>query len=73
MPELPSPADTVTLKMLANQTAGYPDFEQSPAWRDAYHANPYHSWTYQERMAYVLAAHRPFAPGANWSYSTPTS
>jgi CubicO group peptidase (beta-lactamase class C family) len=69
MPELPAPADTVTLKMLANQTAGYPDFEQDPAWRDAYYADPFHSWTYEERMRYVLAAHRPFAPGANWSYS----
>ena len=55
--------------MLANQTAGYPDFEQNPAWRDAYYADPFHSWTYEERLAYVLAAPRPFAPGANWSYS----
>ena len=69
MPELPAPAGQVTLKMLANQTAGYPDFEQDPAWRDAHYADPYHSWTFGERLAYVLAAPRPFAPGANWSYS----
>ena len=69
MPELPAPADQVTLKMLANQTAGYPDFEQDPAWRDAYYADPYHSWTFAERLPYVLSAARPFAPGANWSYS----
>ena len=31
LPDLPE-ADTVTLLMLANQTAGYPDFEQDPAW-----------------------------------------
>ena len=69
MPELPPPADKVTLKMLANQTAGYPDFEQNPVWRDAFYADPFHSWTYEERLTYVLAAPRPFAPGANWSYS----
>ena len=69
MPELPPPADKVTLKMLANQTAGYPDFEQNPVWRDAFYADPFHSWTYEERLTDVLAAPRPFAPGANWSYS----
>ncbi len=69
MPELPD-ADKVTLQMLANQTAGYPDFEQDPAWRAAYYADPFHSWTYEERLTYVVdPAKRPFAPGANWSYS----
>ena len=32
MPELPE-ADQVTLKMLANQTTGYPDFETDAAWK----------------------------------------
>ena len=39
LPELPD-ADKVTLRMLANQTAGYPDFEQDPAWIAAYYAEP---------------------------------
>ena len=68
LPDLPE-ADKVTLLMLANQTAGYPDFEQDPAWIAAYYADPYHSWTFDERLAYVLARPRPFAPGDNWSYS----
>jgi CubicO group peptidase (beta-lactamase class C family) len=68
LPELPD-ADTVSLRMLANQTAGYPDFEQDPAWRAAYYADPFHSWTFDERMQFVNAKPRPFAPGANWSYS----
>jgi CubicO group peptidase (beta-lactamase class C family) len=68
LPDLPG-ADTVTLRMLANQTAGYPDFEQDPAWIAAYYANPYHSWTFEERLKYVVARPRPFAPGENWSYS----
>ncbi len=69
MPELPTPADKVTLLMLANQTAGYPDFEQDPEWIKAYYADPFHSWTYQERLTYVLDKDHLFAPGANWSYS----
>ncbi len=68
LPDLPE-ADTVTLLMLANQTAGYPDFEQDPAWIEAYYDDPYHIWTYEERLQYVLGLPRPFAPGENWSYS----
>jgi CubicO group peptidase (beta-lactamase class C family) len=68
LPELPE-ADKVTLLMLANQTAGYPDSEQDPAWIQAYYENPFHIWTYEERLQYVLDQPRPFAPGENWSYS----
>ena len=61
-PDVPD-ADQVTLRMLANQTAGYPDFEQDPAWIAAYYANPFHSWTFEERLKYVEEQPRPFAPG----------
>ena len=37
MPTLPE-ANNVTLKMLANQTSGYPDFETDPAWLAAWSA-----------------------------------
>src|ERR1700728_1406459 len=39
-PTLPE-ANKVTLKMLANQTTGYPDFETDPAWTAAFNANPF--------------------------------
>lgn len=69
MPELPD-SDKVTLQMLANQTAGYPDFEQDTDWIKAYYADPFHSWSYAERVKYVvIPGKRPFAPGANWGYS----
>jgi CubicO group peptidase (beta-lactamase class C family) len=67
-PTLPD-ADQVTLRMLANQTAGYPDFESNPEWVKAYYGDPYHSWTFDERLKYVTDLPRQFAPGANWDYS----
>ncbi len=68
MPELPE-ANKVTLKMLANQTSGYPDFEADPKWVAAFIADPFHIWTYEERLKYAFARPVQFAPGTNWSYS----
>ena len=68
MPTLPE-AGQVTLKMLANQTTGYPDFETDPAWLAAFNADPFHVWTFAERLKYAFARPVQFAPGTNWSYS----
>jgi CubicO group peptidase (beta-lactamase class C family) len=68
MPNLPE-AGQVTLKMLANQTSGYPDYESDPAWLAAWSANPFHIWTFQERLAYAFARPVLFTPGTNWSYA----
>jgi CubicO group peptidase (beta-lactamase class C family) len=67
-PSLPE-ANTVTLKMLANQTTGYPDFETDTAWTNAFNADPFHVWTYQERLTYAFERAPQFPPGTNWSYS----
>src|SRR5438270_4947390 len=68
MPTLPE-ANKVTLKMLANQTAGYPDFETDPAWLAAWSASPFHIWTFEERLKYAFGRPVQFAPGTNWSYA----
>jgi CubicO group peptidase (beta-lactamase class C family) len=68
LPSLPE-SHQVTLKMLANQTTGYPDFETDPNWLAAFNNDPFHIFTYQERLAYAFDRPMQFAPGTNWSYA----
>jgi CubicO group peptidase (beta-lactamase class C family) len=68
LPELPD-AERVTLRMLANMTAGYPDFEQNPILDQRLNADPFRQWTPQEQIELGLSTPRVFAPGTNWDYS----
>jgi CubicO group peptidase (beta-lactamase class C family) len=68
LPDLPE-ARSVTLKMLADQTSGYPDFETDPKWETAFNADPLPIWTYEERLRYAFERPVQFPPGTNRSYS----
>ena len=52
-PDLPE-ANRVTLLMLTNQTSGYPDYETDPKWLDAFNNDPFHVFTYEERLKYAF-------------------
>jgi CubicO group peptidase (beta-lactamase class C family) len=68
LPDLPD-AGRVTLRMLANMTAGYPDYVPDEALTAAIYADPFRQWTPQELIAIGLAQPRTLAPGTNWDYS----
>ena len=40
--------------MLTNQTTGYPDYETDPAWLAAFNDDPFHMFTYEERIKYAF-------------------
>jgi CubicO group peptidase (beta-lactamase class C family) len=68
LPDLPE-AGQVTLRMLTNMTAGYPDFVQNPKLSQEVYENPFRQWTPQEQIELGLSTPRVFAPGTNWDYS----
>jgi CubicO group peptidase (beta-lactamase class C family) len=68
LPDLPE-SHQVTLKMLANQTSGYPDFETDPTWNAQFNSNPFQIFSYRERLNDAFNRPVQFAPGTNWSYS----
>src|SRR6266436_8484167 len=66
MPQLLE-ANKVTLKMLANQTSGYPDFETDPKFLAAFNADPFHIFTFEARLKIAFGRPVQFEPGTNWS------
>jgi CubicO group peptidase (beta-lactamase class C family) len=68
LPDIPD-ADSVTLRMLANMTAGYPDYVRVPDFGPAFYADPFRAWTPEELIALSLAEPRHYAPGTNWNYA----
>ncbi len=68
LPEIPD-AERVTLRMLANMTAGYPDYVQNRRLDAALYANPFRQWRTREQIAIGLSTPRVFEPGTNWDYS----
>jgi CubicO group peptidase (beta-lactamase class C family) len=67
-PDLPE-ADTVSLKMLANMTSGYPDYVTNPDFTTALLADPFRNVTTTEQLEYAFARPVSFPPGTNWGYA----
>jgi len=67
-PDLPE-ADTVTLKMLANMTSGYPDYVTNPDFVAAQTADPFRNFTTSDQLEYAFARPVSFPPGTNWGYA----
>ena len=68
LPDLPE-SDKVTLKMLANLTAGYTDYVNTPGFVEMNYLNVFRTWTPEEIIEVSLKAGRAFSPGENWAYS----
>lgn len=68
LPDLPD-ADQVTLRMVTNNTAGYPDYVQNQTLLKELAEHPFRQWTNGELIEIGLSTPRLFAPGTNWDYS----
>lgn len=68
LPDLPD-ANTATIRMLLNMTAGYRDYVQSTDFSDAEQIDPFRDFTVEELLGYSFDQPRLFAPGENWEYS----
>jgi D-alanyl-D-alanine carboxypeptidase len=65
---LPNAAD-ITVRQLMNHTSGLVRYEFQPAFTAALRADPFKSWTPEDRLAFILGTPAPFAAGAGWEYS----
>jgi D-alanyl-D-alanine carboxypeptidase len=68
VPDVPE-ADTVTLRMLAASTTGYPDYETTEAFNKQLDKDPFHYFTPEELLKAAFAQPMLYKPGTNWSYA----
>jgi CubicO group peptidase (beta-lactamase class C family) len=62
-------ADQVTLRQLAQMTAGYPDYLSVPELMKMVHADPFRTFTPEELIAIGTSRPLLYPPGTNWNYS----
>ncbi|MBC2604064.1 serine hydrolase domain-containing protein [Puniceicoccus vermicola] len=71
MPDLPK-SDEVTLRMLANCTAGYGDYVPNEEFISVFEENPFRFFTPEELIDYGLDGGMSYEPGTDWAYSHTT-
>jgi CubicO group peptidase (beta-lactamase class C family) len=59
----------VTLRMLAQMTAGYHDYVLDPRLANELYSDPFRETTTREQVSLALSQPQQFTPGTNWSYS----
>jgi D-alanyl-D-alanine carboxypeptidase len=62
-------SEKVTLRMLANSTSGYSDYETVKSFLDASDKDPFRAWTTEDLLGYVAGKPLLYEPGTNWSYA----
>ncbi|HEU5484277.1 MAG TPA: serine hydrolase domain-containing protein [Microlunatus sp.] len=62
-------ADQVTLRQLAQMTAGYEDYVSAPAFTKMLYADPFRTFTPEELIAIGTSRPLLYPPGTNWNYS----
>lgn len=67
-PDLPQ-ADAVTLRMLANSTAGYGDYVTNEAFIERFYQDVFADWSNDELIALGLEGGPLYRPGTDWSYA----
>ena len=62
-------AAKITVRHLMTHTSGIVRYEMNPRFTKDLSENPDKVWTGEDRIAYLLDAAPPFAPGQGWQYS----
>jgi len=70
-PDFPN-GGAITLRMLANCTAGIDDYVFTNAFDEAFYGNVFRGFSAQELIDFALPATPVYEPGTNWHYSHTT-
>jgi len=62
-------ANVITPRMLANSTAGVPDYVPDEDFIQRVYTNPFASYTFDELLGYAQQSPSVFEPGTSWAYS----
>jgi D-alanyl-D-alanine carboxypeptidase len=62
-------AHDITVRELMRHTSGLVRYEFQPAATAALRADPFKTWTPEDRLAFIFDTRAPFAAGKGWEYS----